>query len=127
MNLQQFFSEQGYDISEKLNWEKYIDIWESWYRGKVRKFHNYYIYNGQRKVKMQKKSMQGAKKVAEDWADLLFNEKVSINLKNDVVTKAHSIIFPFSQVSGIIFLHSTNSNFILAFVTSNTFSSCSMS
>ena len=54
MNLQQFFSKQGYDISEKLNWEKYIDIWESWYRGKVRKFHNYYIYNGQRKVKMEK-------------------------------------------------------------------------
>ena len=88
MNLQQFFSKQGYDISEKLNWEKYIDIWESWYRGKVRKFHNYYIYNGQRKVKMEKKSMQGAKKVAEDWADLLFNEKVSINLKNNTDTEA---------------------------------------
>ena len=71
MNLQQFFSSKGYDISEKLNWEKYINIWESWYKGKVRKFHNYYIYNGQRKVKMEKKSLQGAKKVAEDWADLL--------------------------------------------------------
>ena len=81
MNLQQFFSSQGYDISEKLNWESYIDIWNSWYKGKVRKFHNYYIYNGQRKVKMEKKSMQGAKKVSEDWADLLYNEKVRINLK----------------------------------------------
>ena len=81
MNLQQFFSSQGYDISEKLNWEAYIDIWNSWYKGKVRKFHNYYIYNGQRKVKMEKKSMQGAKKVSEDWADLLYNEKVKINLK----------------------------------------------
>ena len=81
MNLQQFFSSKGYDISEKLNWEKYINIWESWYRGKVRKFHNYYIYNGQRKVKMEKKSLQGAKKVAEDWADLLYNERVKINLK----------------------------------------------
>ena len=81
MNLQQFFSSQGYDISEKLNWESYIDIWNSWYKGKVRKFHNYYIYNGQRKVKMEKKSMQGAKKISEDWADLLYNEKVMINLK----------------------------------------------
>ena len=88
MNLQQFFSNEGYDISEKLNWEKYIDIWSSWYRGKVRRFHNYYIYNGQRKVKMEKKSLQGAKKVAEDWADLLFNEKVSINLQKDEDTKA---------------------------------------
>ena len=87
MNLQQFFSKQGYDISEKLNWEKYIELWDSWYKGKVRKFHNYYIYNGQNKVKMEKKSLQGAKMVSEDWADLLFNEKVSINLKTDTDTK----------------------------------------
>ena len=102
MNLQQFFSKQGYDISEKLNWEKYIDIWESWYRGKVRKFHNYYIYNGQRKVKMEKKSMQGAKKVAEDWADLLFNEKVSINLKNETDTKALNEILRQNNAEVII-------------------------
>lgn len=102
MNLQQFFSKQGYDISEKLNWEQYIDIWESWYRGKVRKFHNYYIYNGQRKVKMEKKSIQGAKKVAEDWADLLFNEKVSINLKNDVDTKALNVILQQNNAEVII-------------------------
>lgn len=88
MNLQQFFSKQGYDISEKLNWEKYITLWESWYRGKVRKFHSYYIYNGEKRVKMEKKSLQGAKKVSEDWADLLFNEKVAINLKKDKDTKA---------------------------------------
>ncbi len=87
MNLKQFFSKQGYDISEKLNWDKYITLWESWYRGKVRKFHTYYVYNGQAKVKMEKKSLQGAKTVGEDWADLLFNEKVAINLKTDEDTK----------------------------------------
>ncbi len=43
MNLQQFFSSQGYDISEKLNWEKYITTWTSWYRGKVRKFISYLL------------------------------------------------------------------------------------
>ena len=88
MNLQQFFSKQGYDISEKLNWESYIDTWSSWYKGKVRKFHTYYIYNGQCKVKMEKKSMQGAKKVSEDWADLLYNEKVKINLRKKKDTEA---------------------------------------
>ena len=93
MNLQQFFSSQGYDISEKLNWESYIDTWNSWYKGKVRKFHTYYIYNGQRKVKMEKKSMQGAKKVSEDWADLLYNEKVKINLRKKKETEALEEIF----------------------------------
>ena len=83
MNLQQFFQSKGYDISEKLNWDKHLDLWESWYKGKVRKFHNYYIYNGQKRVKKEKKSLQGAKKVCEDWADLLYNEKVKINLSKD--------------------------------------------
>lgn len=102
MNLQQFFSNEGYDISEKLNWEKYIDIWSSWYRGKVRRFHNYYIYNGQRKVKMEKRSLQGAKKVAEDWADLLFNEKVYINLQKGEDTKALNDILRQNNAEVII-------------------------
>lgn len=102
MNLQQFFSKQGYDISEKLNWDKYVNIWDSWYRGKVRKFHNYYIYNGQRKVKMEKKSLQGAKKVSEDWADLIFNEKVTINLKSDDDTKALNKILKQNNATVII-------------------------
>lgn len=102
MNLQQFFSKQGYDISEKLNWDKYVNIWDSWYRGKVRKFHNYYIYNGQRKVKMEKKSLQGAKKVSEDWADLIFNEKVTINLKSNDDTKALNKILKQNNATVII-------------------------
>lgn len=92
MNLQQFFTNKGYDISEKLNWDKYIELWDSWYKGKVRKFHDYYVYNGQKKVKREKKSLQGAKKVSEDWADLLFNEKVNINLDNTASTKAFNEI-----------------------------------
>lgn len=87
MNLQQFFQSKGYDITEKLNWDKNIELWDSWYKGKVRKFHNYYIYNGQKRVKREKKSLQGAKKICEDWADLLYNEKVKINLRKDSDTK----------------------------------------
>lgn len=83
MDLKGFFNGHGYDISEKQNWDKYLDLWESWYKGKVKKFHNYYIYNGKTKVKMEKKSLQSAKKVCEDWADLLFNEKVSITLGSE--------------------------------------------
>ena len=102
MNLQHFFSSQGYDISEKLNWETYIDTWNSWYKGKVRKFHTYYIYNGQRKVKMEKKSMQGAKKVSEDWADLLYNEKVKINLKRKKDTETLEEILRENNATVII-------------------------
>lgn len=83
MDLKQFFENEGYDISEKINWDKNLKNWESWYKGKVSKFHTYYIYNGQTKVKREKKSIQGAKKVCEDWADLLFNEKVYMNLQDE--------------------------------------------
>lgn len=94
MNLQQFFQSQGYDVSEKLNWDKYLNLWSDWYKGKVRKFHSYYIYNGSVKVKQEKKSLQGAKKVCEDWADLIFNEKVKISLNNEDSSKAlNDILF----------------------------------
>lgn len=102
MNLRQFFTSQGYDISETLNWRKHVSVWESWYSGKVKKFHDYYIYNGQCRVKMEKKSLQGAKKVAEDWADLLFNEKVMINLKSDTDTKALNEILKENNATVII-------------------------
>lgn len=102
MNLQQFFQSKGYDISEKLNWDQYFNLWESWYKGKVRKFHNYYIYNGQKKVKKEKKSLQGAKKVCEDWADLLFNEKVKINLGEEKDTNQLKEIFDKNQASVLI-------------------------
>lgn len=87
MDLQQFFSKKGYDISGTLKWQENIDIWKSWYKGKVKKFHSYYVYNGDKKVRREKKSLQMAKKVCEDWADLLFNEKVSISLSNKKSTE----------------------------------------
>lgn len=86
MNLKNFFKEKGYDITEKEQWDSNIAIWKSWYKGKVSKFHNYYVYNGQKKVKREKKSLQAAKKVCEDWADLLLNEKVQISLKDQTAT-----------------------------------------
>ena len=45
MNLKQFFENEGYNIDVKEKFESYINIWESWYIGKVAKFHNYWIYN----------------------------------------------------------------------------------
>lgn len=87
MKLKNFFKEKGYDITEKEQWDSNIELWKSWYKGKVGKFHNYYVYNGQKKVKREKKSLQAAKKVCEDWADLLLNEKVEITLKEEKSTE----------------------------------------
>lgn len=62
----------------------HVLTWEHWYRGHLPSFHNYYIWNGRKNINMQLKSLQMAKKVCEDWADLLLNEKCDIVLPNDV-------------------------------------------
>ena len=88
MNLKDFFESKGYSIKEKENYDGYIEKWDSWYKGKVKKFHSYYIYNRPgHKVRRERRSLQMAKKVCEDWADLLFDEKVRINLSDETDNK----------------------------------------
>lgn len=58
-----------------------IAVWKSWYDGNVRSFHRYQVYNGLQHVDCKRYTMGMAKKVAEDWANLLLNEKVKITLE----------------------------------------------
>ena len=55
-----------------------VSLWKSWYEGKVDSFHEYRQFNGKRVLKRSRKSLCMAKKVCEDWADLILNEKVGI-------------------------------------------------
>lgn len=66
---------------------KQIALWKSWYKGKIEKFHTYEIYNGKKHVKCERASLCMAKKVCEDWANLLLNEKVTISTSDDASTK----------------------------------------
>lgn len=58
-----------------------IDLWKSWYDGNVKNFHNFRVFNGQKQVQCRRYTMGMGKKVAEDWANLLMNEKVEITLE----------------------------------------------
>lgn len=69
-----------------------IDTWNSWYKGKVASFHNYKIYNGKKEIRMEKQSMQAAKRVCEDWASLLINEKVQIITSSKAQPKLDEIL-----------------------------------
>lgn len=51
--------------------------------GNVKSFHNYFIYNGQRKVNKKRFTLNMAKEISEDWADILWSEKCEISLKNE--------------------------------------------
>ena len=63
--------------------QTYIDQWKSWYTGNVKSFHNYYIYNGNKKVRQKRYTMNMAKEISEDWSDILWSEKCEISLKNE--------------------------------------------
>ena len=59
-----------------------VKKWEQWYKGGVADFHNYTVYNGDAKISCTRNTLNMGKKVCEDWADLLMNEKVKIHVDN---------------------------------------------
>lgn len=56
----------------------HINEWLAWYQGNVREFHEYWIYDGIQSKKCKRYKLGMGKKVCEDWANLLLNEKVAI-------------------------------------------------
>lgn len=80
MNILEKLKEKGYD-TVPAEFYGQIGMWKSWYDGDVRDFHNYKVFNGQKTVQCKRYTLGMAKKVAEDWANLLMNEKVKITLE----------------------------------------------
>ena len=88
MKLEDFLqTNYNYNPDVKDIIQTYIDQWKSWYQGNVKKFHNYYIYNGQRKVNKKRFTMNMAKEISESWSDILWSEKCKINMGNDETQK----------------------------------------
>ena len=84
MKLEDFLQKQyGYNPEVKDVIKTYLEQWKSWYIGNVRSFHNYYIYNGNRKIKQHRFTMNMAKEISEDWSDILWSEKCKISMKDD--------------------------------------------
>lgn len=73
-------NELGYTTIPNSFYSKVYE-WKSWYQGDVKGFHNYTVQNGERQVKCRRYSLGMGKKLCEDWANLLMNEKVQITLE----------------------------------------------
>lgn len=80
MNIFEKLKERGFDTVPESFYTT-IGIWKSWYEGEVKSFHMYKVFNGQKQVQCRRYTMGMAKKVSEDWANLLMNEKVKITLE----------------------------------------------
>ncbi|MCI8420462.1 MAG: phage portal protein [Oscillospiraceae bacterium] len=80
MNIFDYFRNKGIDTLDPTFYRQ-IEVWRSWYNSKVRKFHKYKVYRGNgTSVSCTRYSLGMAKKVCEDMADLLLNEKVTITI-----------------------------------------------
>lgn len=80
MNVLEKLKERGFD-TVPAGFYSEIDLWKSWYDGNVKNFHNFRVFNGQKQVQCRRYTLGMGKKVAEDWANLLMNEKVKITLE----------------------------------------------
>ena len=103
MKLEDFLqTNYGYNPDVKDVIQTYIDQWKSWYKGNVKSFHNYFIYNGNRKVKQKRYTMNMAKEISEDWSDILWSEKCKINMGNDETQKQFDELLDKLDINVII-------------------------
>ena len=84
MKLEKFLQDNyNYNPDIKDEMKTYIEQWKSWYQGNVKDFHNYFIYNGKTKVPQQRYTMNMAKEISEEWADILWSEKCEISFEDE--------------------------------------------
>lgn len=88
MNIFTYFKNLEIDTVDSSFYSQ-IRKWESWYNGDVQKFHHYYFYNGKDKIRCRRLSLGMAKKLCEDMADLLLNERVQITISGSEPTSEY--------------------------------------
>lgn len=83
MDIFSYFRNKGIDTLDPAFY-KQIRVWRSWYNSKVRKFHRYKVYRGNgTSVNCDRYTLGMAKKVCEDMADLLLNERVTVTIADE--------------------------------------------
>lgn len=79
MNVIEKLKQLGYTTVDE-NFYRKVGEWKSWYVGDVKGFHRYKVRNGASIVRCKRYTLNMGKKIPEDWANLLMNEKVKITL-----------------------------------------------
>ncbi len=87
----QWLDKNGYGTVNKSFYAA-IALWGKWYKGKT-PFHSYTQWNGVEKVHQTRKTLNMAKKISEDWANMLLNEKVEIVTGDETSQKRLNDIF----------------------------------
>lgn len=80
LNVIEKLKQLGYSTVDEDFYRK-VSEWKGWYTGDVKGFHRYKVRNGHNTVRCKRYSLGMGKKIPEDWANLLMNEKVNITLE----------------------------------------------
>jgi len=94
ISVESILKELGYEVEADVT-RTHLEEWSEAYKGKIKGFHNYSEYNGDRLVDKERKTLGMAKKCCEDWADNIFNDNVYIQVdeKNEKFKKALSDVW----------------------------------
>ena len=99
MNINKYLTKKGYDTIDS-SFYRQIDIWHSWYVSNVRRFHRYRVFRGTGGyVWCKRRSLGMGKKVCEDIADLLLNEKVKITISDEATGRFVSDVLESNNFS----------------------------
>ena len=71
----------GYHISN--DYYKFIDDWKDWWKGFHQPFHQITFENGEKRRTRDMYTMKMGKKVCEDWASILINDKTFIRIDDE--------------------------------------------
>ncbi len=85
--MRNYLTNRGYILPDEEQYS-HIKNWLEWYTGKVKSFHTYSQYNGKKHVMRERFSLSLAKKVCEDWANLLIGEKLEIRISDKSIQDA---------------------------------------
>lgn len=79
--IREWLVENKYNAATNETYSHILE-WLEWYQNDVEKFHKYKVFNGVVTKEEERYKLGMAKKVCEDWANLLLNEKVAIKAGN---------------------------------------------
>ena len=90
--MKNLLKQLGYNVISDENTLMLAD-WLEWYKGYVQKVHSYKVYNGKKHITQKRAQLRMGKRVCEDWANMLLNEKVSITVGTESLTQhIHSVL-----------------------------------
>lgn len=75
----------GYTISN--DYYSKIDVWKDWWKGFHQPFHRIVYENGEKRKSRDMYTMKMAKKVCEDWAAILINDKTAVKIADETTQR----------------------------------------